>query len=79
MTPKPSSQLFELRMPRLALEVPQEVSLYILACADSQTIPNTIVGASKPLTQQLLEMVNSGKGFSASHLLRIDFNGVGGG
>ena len=76
LTPKAVGELFELTIPRSNLEIPQDVAIYILACTDSQTMPMTIVGHSKPLSQQLLAMINSGKGFTASEHLRIEFAGV---
>ena len=76
LTPKPVGEIFELTMPRVCLEVPQDVAIYVLACTDSQTIPLTIVGHTKAISQKLLSMVSSGLGFSTSELLRIEFNGV---
>lgn len=76
LTPKSVGELFELTIPRASLEIPQDVAIYILACTESQTMPSTIVGQSKPLSQQLFAMINSGKGFSESELLRIEFTGV---
>lgn len=64
LTPKAINLLFELTVPRNSLEVPQEMAIYVLASTDSQIFPNTIVGHSKPITQLLLEMINSGLGYS---------------
>ena len=33
----------------------------------------TIVGHSAPITQKLLALISSGKGFSAAELLQIEF------
>ena len=76
LTPKANNELFELIIPRSSLEVPQDIAIYILACTDSQTMPMTIVGHSKALSQQLQAMMNSGKSFSASEHLKIEFTGV---
>ena len=76
LAPKAINELFELTIPKVCLEIPQDVALYIVACSDSQTMPLTIVGHSKALSQKLLEMLNSGKGFSQTELLRIGFEGV---
>ena len=76
LTPKSVGELFELTIPRSSLEIPQDVAIYILACTDSQTMPMTIVGHSKALAQHLFTMMNSGKGFSESNHIQIDFQGV---
>lgn len=75
MTPKASGQLFDLKLLRPILDLPQDIALYILAATESSTIPSTIVGSSKPLAQDLLAMINSGRGFSESKQLRIEFDG----
>lgn len=76
LTPKPVGEMFELMMPRVSLEVPQDMALYVLACTDSQTMPLTIVGHTKAISQKLLAMVSSGQGFSTSELLKVEFTGV---
>ena len=50
--------------------------MYVLACAESQTVPMTIVGHSKALSQQLLAIINTGKSFSQAEHIKIQFTGV---
>ena len=76
LTPSAQNELFELTLPRSCLEIAQDVAVYVLACAESQTVPMTIVGHSKALSQQLLAMINSGKSFSQAEHIRIEFTGV---
>ena len=71
LTPKSINELFELKIPRSCFEIPQDVAIYVLACTDSQIMPMTIVGQSAPLSQQLLAMINSGKGFSQGEHIKI--------
>lgn len=76
LTPKAINLLFELTIPRSTLEIPQEMAIYVIASTDSQTFPSTIVGHSKSITQLLLQMINSGFGYSQTELVRIEFTGV---
>lgn len=74
--PAATNSLFEFKVPMSCIETLEEMALYIVAQADSQLTPMTIVGSTGPISARLSAWIYSGKSTSQSDFLSVKFPGA---